>query len=51
MYTFDGRLVYHQTENQVGTALKLDMRNINAGTYLLELESEGKKIYKNILKL
>ena len=51
IYTLDGRLVYDQTENQVGTEMKLDMRSINAGTYLLELESEGYKFYKNILKL
>ena len=51
IYTLDGRLVYHQSENQVGTEMKLDMRTINSGTYLLELESEGIKFYKNILKL
>ena len=51
IYTLDGRLVYHQSENQVGTEMKLDMRSINAGTYLLELESEGIKFFKNILKL
>ena len=50
IYTFDGRLVYHQTENQVGTELKLDMRNLNSGTYLLELESDGIKYFKNIVK-
>ena len=51
IYTLDGRLVYHQSENQVGTEMKLDMRTSMSGTYLLELESEGIKFYKNILKL
>ena len=51
IYTFDGRLVYHQTENQVGSEITLDMRSINAGTYFLELESEGNKFFKNIIKL
>ena len=51
IYSLDGRLVYDQIENQVGTELKLDMRNINSGTYFLELESEGNKYFKNIIKL
>ena len=51
IYTLDGRLVYSQTENQVGTKMKLDMRNINAGNYLLELESDEIKFYSSILKL
>ena len=50
IYTFDGRLVYHQTENQVGSEITLDMRTINSGTYLIELESEGNKLFKNIIK-
>ena len=51
IYTFDGRLVYHHIENQVGSEITLDMRTINSGTYLIELESEGIKYFKNIIKL